>query len=98
MMKRKNIFAYYFPNWHVDALNEKWHGRGWTEWEVVKCARARFEGHAQPKVPLWGYEDEADPRIMEKKIRTAPIKADPKSASGISPAPSTIPTEMDQNK
>ena len=71
MMKRKNIFAYYFPNWHVDALNEKWHGRGWTEWEVVKCARARFEGHAQPKVPLWGYEDEADPRIMEKKIRTA---------------------------
>ena len=71
MMKRKNIYAYYFPNWHVDALNEKWHGRGWTEWEVVKCARARFEGHAQPKVPLWGYEDEADPRIMEKKIRTA---------------------------
>ena len=70
-MKRKPLYAYYFPNWHVDALNEKWHGKGWTEWEVLKCARARFEGHEQPKVPLWGYEDEADPRVMQKKIATA---------------------------
>ena len=70
-MKKIPLYAYYFPNWHVDALNEKWHGRGWTEWEVLKCARPRFEGHEQPTVPLWGYEDEADPRVMEKKIATA---------------------------
>ena len=26
------IYAYYFPNWHVDKFNEKSHGTGWTEW------------------------------------------------------------------
>ena len=33
--------------------------------------RPRFPGHQQPKVPLWGYEDESDPRVMKKKIDAA---------------------------
>ena len=70
-MKKTKVYAYYFPNWHVDSRNEQWHGKGWTEWEVAKCARPRFEGHEQPKIPLWGYEDEADPKVMEKKIACA---------------------------
>ncbi|MBU0713893.1 MAG: glycoside hydrolase family 99-like domain-containing protein [Verrucomicrobia bacterium] len=65
------ICAYYFPNWHPDLRNDKWHGAGWTEWEVLKCARPRFPGHQQPKVPLWGYEDESDPSVMAKKIDAA---------------------------
>ena len=65
------VTAYYFPNWHPDKRNEAWHGTGWTEWQVVKYATPRFEGHQQPKVPLWGYEDESDPKVMEKKITTA---------------------------
>lgn len=65
------VAAYYFPNWHPDPMNEKVHGKGWTEWEVVKCARPRFEGHRQPKVPLWGYEDESAPEAMNRKIRAA---------------------------
>ena len=63
--------AYYFPNWHVDPANERFHGKGWTEWQLMKYATPRFEGHQQPKVPLWGYEDEADPKVMEKKIDAA---------------------------
>ena len=70
-IKRPEILAYYFPNWHVDPRNEKWHGKGWTEWNVTKYATPRFPGHKQPKMPLWGYEDEADPVIMEKHIETA---------------------------
>lgn len=70
-MKNMKLYAYYFPNWHVDARNDKWHGKGWTEWEVTKCARPRFEDHYQPRVPLWGYEDEADPKVMAKKIACA---------------------------
>ena len=62
------VAAYYFPNWHVDEFNERKHGKGWTEWELLKYARPRFENHQQPKIPLWGYENEADPRVMEKKI------------------------------
>ena len=69
--KRPEILAYYFPNWHVDPLNEKWHGKGWTEWNVTKHAAPRFPGHKQPKKPLSGYEDEADPAVMEKQIDTA---------------------------
>ena len=65
------IAAYYFPNYHLDPRNEKWHGEGWTEWELVKRATPRFEGHEQPLVPLHGYEDEADPGVMEKKIAMA---------------------------
>ncbi|MBP5182017.1 MAG: glycoside hydrolase family 99-like domain-containing protein [Lentisphaeria bacterium] len=71
MNDRTRILAYYFPNWQVDARNEKWHGAGWTEWNVTKCALPRFPGHKQPKKPLWGYEDESDPAVMEKKIDTA---------------------------
>ena len=63
--------AYYFPNYHVDPRNEKIHGTGWTEWELMKHATPRFPGHDQPKVPLWGYEDEADPVAMAKIMDAA---------------------------
>lgn len=71
MSRKYEIAAYYFPNYHLDPTNREWHGEGWTEWELVKNAKPRFEGHMQPKVPLWGYEDEADPKVMEKKIDAA---------------------------
>lgn len=63
--------VYYFPNFHVDPRNEAVHGKGWTEWELMKHAGARFLGHMQPKIPAWGYEDEADPAVMAKKIDAA---------------------------
>ncbi|MFC3767947.1 glycoside hydrolase family 99-like domain-containing protein [Paenibacillus sp. GCM10012303] len=65
------VAAYYFPNYHPDPRNDQWHGKGWTEWELVRRATPRFEGHNQPKVPLWGYEDESDPLVMGKKIDAA---------------------------
>ena len=63
--------VYYFPNFHVDPRNEAVHGKGWTEWELMKHAGARFPGHMQPKITAWGYEDEADPAVMAKKIDAA---------------------------
>ena len=71
MMKNYQIAVYYFPNYHRDPRNEQWHGQGWTEWELVKRATPRFQGHKQPKVPLWGYEDESQPEVMAKKISAA---------------------------
>ncbi len=58
---RPDIAVYWFGNWHVDPRMEEWLGRGWTEWELVKAATPRFEGHKQPIVPAWGYYDDADP-------------------------------------
>ena len=65
------IGVYYFPNYHIDARNEKWHGSGWNEWELIKDAKARYKDHYQPRIPQWGYEDESKPEVMEKKIRAA---------------------------
>jgi len=71
MKTKYEVAAYYFPNYHPDPRNKVWHGPGWTEWELMKAATPRFEGHKQPKIPLWGYEDESDPKVMEKKIAAA---------------------------
>jgi len=65
------VASYYFPNYHPDARNIRRYGNSWTEWELVKQAKPRFEGHSQPKVPLWGYTDESDPDQMATKIKAA---------------------------
>ncbi|SEB50712.1 glycosyltransferase WbsX family protein [Terriglobus roseus] len=65
------VAAYYFGNFHVDPRNEKAHGAGWTEWNLVKAAQPKFPGHHQPKVPVWGYGDEAAPEVFKKKIAAA---------------------------
>ena len=66
------VACYYFGNYHPgDPRNEKNKGPGWSEWELVKAARPRFPGHHQPNVPLWGYTDESDPKVMAQKIDAA---------------------------
>ena len=65
------VAAYYFGNYHPDARNAEAHGPGWTEWNLVKAAKPRFAGQRQPRVPLWGYGDESDPKVFEKKIAVA---------------------------
>lgn len=65
------VACYYFPNYHPDPRNAAQHGAGWTEWELVKRAEPRFPGHRQPRVPLWGYQDESDPAVMAMKIDAA---------------------------
>ncbi len=70
-MSKTEVAVYYFPNYHREVRNETVHGTGWTEWELVKRAVPRFPEHRQPNVPLWGYEDEADPQVMAKKIDAA---------------------------
>ncbi len=66
------VACYYFGQYHPnDPRNVQTRGEGWSEWELVKAAKPRFPGHQQPKVPLWGYEDESDPQVMAKKIAAA---------------------------
>ena len=71
MKTNYEISVYYFPNFHTgDNRNNLWHGEGWSEWELMKNAKQRFPGQYVPK-PLWGYEDESIPSVMEKKIKAA---------------------------
>jgi hypothetical protein len=67
-----HVASYYFPNYHMnDNRNTILKGYGWSEWELVKDAKLRFEGHQQPNIPAWGYTNESDPRVMEMKIDAA---------------------------
>lgn len=69
---RPQIGVYYFANYHPgDARNAKAKGPDWSEWDLVKNARPRFPGHDQPNVPLWGYADESDPKVMARKVDAA---------------------------
>jgi hypothetical protein len=73
--KEKNeydVAAYIWPSCHHDErFGEMLWPEGTGEWEIIKKGTARFEGHYQPKVPLWGYELDDDPKVMEKWIDAA---------------------------
>lgn len=42
----------YLPQYHTFPENDKWWGKGYTEWSAVKSAEPLFKNHLQPKVPL----------------------------------------------
>lgn len=66
------VSAYVWPSCHNDSLGQLYlwpDGQG--EWEVIKKGNPRFEGHQQPKQPLWGYESDDDPQVVERWIETA---------------------------
>ena len=66
-----NVCAFVWPSCHDDSLGRANWEEGIGEWEVIKKGNPRFEGHYQPKVPLWGYEMDNDPVVVEKWINTA---------------------------
>ena len=67
-----NVAAYVWPSCHHDErFGDMLWPEGTGEWEVIKKGNPRFEGHYQPKVPLWGYEPDDDPKVMERWIEAA---------------------------
>jgi hypothetical protein len=55
------VACYTFPHYHRSALNDRILARGWTEYELMRGCRPWFPGHHQPRTPLLGELDEADP-------------------------------------
>jgi len=67
-----SIAAYVWPSCHDEPMSrEKLWGQGIGEWEIIQKGDPRFEGHYQPKLPLWGYKMDDDPLAWEQKIDVA---------------------------
>ncbi len=66
------VAAYVWPSCHNDPRGQEvlW-PEGAGEWEVIRKGTPRFPGHYQPKQPLWGYEMDDDPKVMERWIDAA---------------------------
>lgn len=60
------IISMYLPQFHQVPENDKWWGKGFTEWSAVKSAERYYDGQYQPKVPLnHNYYNLLDKQTME---------------------------------
>lgn len=65
------VAAYVYPGWHPVPERDAAFHPGFTEWELVLSCRPRFEGHAQPRVPLLGTYDDRDPAEVGRRVALA---------------------------
>lgn len=71
-MKHYDVAAYVWPAYTGDEERTRmfW-PEGMGEWQSVRNAVKKFDGHSWPRKPLWGYVNEADPHVMEMQIGVA---------------------------
>lgn len=71
-MRSYDVAAYIWPAYTGDEPRTRifW-PEGMGEWQSVRSAGAKFDGHNWPRKPLWGYVNEADPYVMEMEIAAA---------------------------
>ena len=69
--QKYDIAAFVWPSYHPDDRAKIFWPAGIGEWQTVQSNVPKYEGHEQPRYPLWGYINEADPYVAGMEINAA---------------------------
>ncbi len=69
--KKYDVAAIVWPSYHPDDRAKIFWPEGIGEWQTVMSNKPKFEGHEQPRYPIWGYINEADPYVAAMEIEAA---------------------------
>lgn len=72
MKFKTKLITIYLPQFHTIPENDKWWGKGFTEWTNVKRGRPFYFGHYQPRIPLKNnYYDLSNLKVLERHTQMA---------------------------